>query len=357
MREAASAALKRSVSSGEGQAAVRHIHMTDFEHAMELVPASSQRSHSLITTLTPSALRSTASASSAADSEEGSSSGGGDKPWDARAVWTTIGGMERTKRTLTQLITFPLMHPLTCRRLGLQRTGGVLLYGPPGMSSPPITFLPLLRCTSPLFTLIVICDVWRWGVMWRLFENHAIAHAVYGHSAHRFVLRIRRSERLQLLRGRGRAHSARVVCAGATQPPVCGVSRRNRRDCEQATVGTAVCLFFSSLVVFKRLIACYHLTLCVVASLVVIPVGLAVLRRVCCRLCSMRWTEWAIAAVERAAHSVAHAPSPNSSARALRPTTKTTPKRRKRQSTMRKSRRSRRRQKMMRVVMQALSLP
>ena len=43
-----------------------------------------------------------------------------------------VGGMEDVKRVLTEVALWPLQHPDTFRRLGVQAPGGVLLYGPPG---------------------------------------------------------------------------------------------------------------------------------------------------------------------------------------------------------------------------------
>lgn len=43
-----------------------------------------------------------------------------------------VGGMEEVKQVLTEVVLWPLQHPDTFQRLGVQAPGGVLLYGPPG---------------------------------------------------------------------------------------------------------------------------------------------------------------------------------------------------------------------------------
>ncbi len=112
-----------------------------FISALDRVPASARRSHSLITSLTPASL---VKAHQLTTSET-TAAGGGEI--DTRAVWSSIGGLESIKRKLTQLISFPLLYPSACARLGLKRngSGGVLLYGPPGCSK---TSLVRALCAS-----------------------------------------------------------------------------------------------------------------------------------------------------------------------------------------------------------------
>jgi SpoVK/Ycf46/Vps4 family AAA+-type ATPase len=46
--------------------------------------------------------------------------------------WDSIGGLDEVKLQLQKAIEWPLKHPETFARLGLRRSKGCLLYGPPG---------------------------------------------------------------------------------------------------------------------------------------------------------------------------------------------------------------------------------
>ncbi len=48
--------------------------------------------------------------------------------------WTDIGGMEKVKQSLRQVIELPLKHPELFKQSGMTALKGVLLYGPPGCS-------------------------------------------------------------------------------------------------------------------------------------------------------------------------------------------------------------------------------
>ncbi|OCT99820.1 ATPase family protein 2 homolog [Xenopus laevis] len=52
--------------------------------------------------------------------------------------WTDIGGLENVKLKLKQAVEWPLMHPDSFIRMGIQPPKGVLLYGPPGCSKTMI---------------------------------------------------------------------------------------------------------------------------------------------------------------------------------------------------------------------------
>lgn len=46
--------------------------------------------------------------------------------------WEDVGGLEKVKQTLTEIIELPLTNPDSFRRIGIDPPRGVLLYGPPG---------------------------------------------------------------------------------------------------------------------------------------------------------------------------------------------------------------------------------
>ncbi|XP_069834671.1 ATPase family gene 2 protein homolog A isoform X2 [Dendropsophus ebraccatus] len=52
--------------------------------------------------------------------------------------WSDIGGMENVKLKLKQAVEWPLKHPDSFIRMGIQPPKGVLLYGPPGCSKTMI---------------------------------------------------------------------------------------------------------------------------------------------------------------------------------------------------------------------------
>lgn len=52
--------------------------------------------------------------------------------------WSDIGGLENIKLKLKQAVEWPLKHPKSFNRMGIQPPKGVLLYGPPGCSKTMI---------------------------------------------------------------------------------------------------------------------------------------------------------------------------------------------------------------------------
>lgn len=59
--------------------------------------------------------------------------------WSALQVsWSDIGGLEDVKLKLKQAVEWPLKHPDSFIRMGIQPPKGVLLYGPPGCSKTMI---------------------------------------------------------------------------------------------------------------------------------------------------------------------------------------------------------------------------
>ncbi|XP_005994768.1 ATPase family gene 2 protein homolog A isoform X2 [Latimeria chalumnae] len=55
-----------------------------------------------------------------------------------KVSWSDIGGMETVKLKLKQAVEWPLKHPESFIRMGIQPPKGVLLYGPPGCSKTMI---------------------------------------------------------------------------------------------------------------------------------------------------------------------------------------------------------------------------
>uniref|UniRef100_A0A8D2JDB7 Spermatogenesis associated 5 n=1 Tax=Varanus komodoensis TaxID=61221 RepID=A0A8D2JDB7_VARKO len=55
-----------------------------------------------------------------------------------KVSWSDIGGMEEVKLKLKQAVEWPLKHPESFIRMGIQPPKGVLLYGPPGCSKTMI---------------------------------------------------------------------------------------------------------------------------------------------------------------------------------------------------------------------------
>ncbi|XP_062992502.1 ATPase family gene 2 protein homolog A isoform X1 [Elgaria multicarinata webbii] len=55
-----------------------------------------------------------------------------------KVSWSDIGGMEDVKLKLKQAVEWPLKHPESFIRMGIQPPKGVLLYGPPGCSKTMI---------------------------------------------------------------------------------------------------------------------------------------------------------------------------------------------------------------------------
>ncbi|NXT66207.1 SPAT5 protein, partial [Chaetops frenatus] len=55
-----------------------------------------------------------------------------------KVSWTDIGGLEDVKLKLKQAVEWPLKHPDSFIRMGIQPPKGVLLYGPPGCSKTMI---------------------------------------------------------------------------------------------------------------------------------------------------------------------------------------------------------------------------
>ena len=53
-------------------------------------------------------------------------------------TWGDIGGQKELKHKLKQAIEWPLKHPESFSRLGINPPRGLLMYGPPGCSKTMI---------------------------------------------------------------------------------------------------------------------------------------------------------------------------------------------------------------------------
>ena len=52
--------------------------------------------------------------------------------------WTHIGGQEELNLKLRQAVEWPLLYPESFKRLGIEPTRGLLMFGPPGCSKTMI---------------------------------------------------------------------------------------------------------------------------------------------------------------------------------------------------------------------------
>ena len=55
-----------------------------------------------------------------------------------KVYWKNIGGYNKIKDQIKQVIEWPLKHPDAFKRMGIQPSKGILLYGPPGCSKTMI---------------------------------------------------------------------------------------------------------------------------------------------------------------------------------------------------------------------------
>ena len=62
--------------------------------------------------------------------------------------WEDIGGLEETKRSLQEMILYPLEHPDKYVKFGLNPSHGVLFYGPPGCGKTLLAKAMATECSS-----------------------------------------------------------------------------------------------------------------------------------------------------------------------------------------------------------------
>merc|ERR1712186_239635 len=62
--------------------------------------------------------------------------------------WDDIGGLEETKRSLQEMILYPIDHPEKFEKFGMQPSRGVLFYGPPGCGKTLMAKAVANECSS-----------------------------------------------------------------------------------------------------------------------------------------------------------------------------------------------------------------
>eukprot|EP00933_Yihiella_yeosuensis_P016039 TRINITY_DN13849_c0_g1_i1.p1 TRINITY_DN13849_c0_g1~~TRINITY_DN13849_c0_g1_i1.p1 ORF type:complete len:804 (+),score=184.09 TRINITY_DN13849_c0_g1_i1:75-2486(+) len=67
--------------------------------------------------------------------------------------WDDIGGLEETKRSLQEMILFPIEHPEKFEKFGMQPSRGVLFYGPPGCGKTMLAKAVASECSSNFISI------------------------------------------------------------------------------------------------------------------------------------------------------------------------------------------------------------
>merc|ERR1739844_387380 len=62
--------------------------------------------------------------------------------------WDDIGGLEETKRSLQEMILYPIDHPEKSEKFGMQPSRGVLFYGPPGCGKTLLAKAVASECSA-----------------------------------------------------------------------------------------------------------------------------------------------------------------------------------------------------------------
>merc|ERR1712084_32092 len=62
--------------------------------------------------------------------------------------WDDIGGLEETKRSLQEMILYPVDHPEKFEKFGMQPSRGVLFYGPPGCGKTLLAKAVASECSA-----------------------------------------------------------------------------------------------------------------------------------------------------------------------------------------------------------------
>merc|ERR1719497_308415 len=67
--------------------------------------------------------------------------------------WDDIGGLEETKRSLQEMILYPIDHPEKFEKYGMQPSRGVLFYGPPGCGKTLLAKAVATECSANFITV------------------------------------------------------------------------------------------------------------------------------------------------------------------------------------------------------------
>jgi transitional endoplasmic reticulum ATPase len=67
--------------------------------------------------------------------------------------WEDIGGLEETKRSLQEMILYPLEHPDKFLKFGMNPSRGVLFYGPPGCGKTLLAKAIATECSSNFISI------------------------------------------------------------------------------------------------------------------------------------------------------------------------------------------------------------
>merc|ERR1712203_1139517 len=62
--------------------------------------------------------------------------------------WDDIGGLENVKRSLQEMILYPIDHPEKFEKFGMQPSRGVLFYGPPGCGKTLLAKAVASECSA-----------------------------------------------------------------------------------------------------------------------------------------------------------------------------------------------------------------
>ena len=67
--------------------------------------------------------------------------------------WEDIGGLEDTKKSLQEMILFPIEHPEKFHKFGMNPSKGVLFYGPPGCGKTLLAKAVANECSANFISI------------------------------------------------------------------------------------------------------------------------------------------------------------------------------------------------------------
>jgi len=68
-------------------------------------------------------------------------------------TWDDIGGLEETKKSLQEMILYPIEHPDKFQKFGMNPSKGVLFYGPPGCGKTLLAKAVANECSSNFISI------------------------------------------------------------------------------------------------------------------------------------------------------------------------------------------------------------